>query len=194
MLSVLTQLKKSIAPLVTLLTTRPDIVAISLPGAIGGGVVYWLAGAQIQSGFPGQPSLFLSIVVGFFSGIVLIGLITNTDRRDGLRLVALAFLGGLAWPVVISQGLALLFGPNQGLEGTYALAGEVVGAAAVLEKRGSSTRTEQLERVASDLAESLPPDSPLRDDVLDTISDRLTSLEQYPAPCGGRRAGASTHA
>ena len=179
MAAVLGLFKAAIAKVATLLRSRPDVTAITVPGCIGGAVVYWLGGEQFQDTFPSSPGLLLSVVLGLFSGIVLIGLITNTDRKDVLRLVALAFLGGLAWPLVISQGLDLLFGQNRGPGGPYIAAGEVVGAASQVRKDDPESDTEQLRRVASEFAENLPEEGPLRDDVLDSILRRLAVLEEY---------------
>ena len=146
---------------------------------MGGAVVYLAGGVRLNSASLSLLDLLLSIVLGLFAGIVLIGLITNTDRKDLLRLVALAFLGGLAWPPVINQGLHLVFGQNGNSAASYAGAGQFLGTAALIQKGGGGRVDAQLERVAADLAENLPEEGPLRDDVLGTILDSLASLEEY---------------
>ena len=173
----ITQLKNGIKWLAQILLSRPDIAAIIIPGAIGGVVIHSLEGQRLQG--LTSPGLVLSAILGSFSGIVLIGLITNTNRTDILRLVALTFLGGLAWPVVIDQGLNVLFGEDGPRPQIYTAAGELVAIAAALDKSDDVDGPARLERVASAFAQNLPEEGPLRDDVFDTILDRVAYLEEY---------------
>ena len=173
------QLKIAIGNWAGELKKRPHLIAITIPGGVGGAVFYFLGVMRLPGTSVSLAGLLLSVVLGLFAGIVLIGLITNTDRKDVIRLVALAFLGGLGWPLVIDQGLNLLFGQNGNSAASYADAGQFLGTAALIQKSGSGRVDARLERVAADFAESLPEEGPLRDDVLGTILDRLASLEEY---------------
>ena len=161
------------------LSKHPDIIAITIPGGVGGAIFYLQGVMRLADTAFSFPSLLLSIILGVGAGIVLIGLITNTDRTDLLRLVALAFLGGLAWPFVIDQGLNMLFGENGNSAGSLALALRVVETAESVQKSDSGRVDEQLESLAADFAENLPEEGPLRDQLFDTISARLASLEQF---------------
>lgn len=154
-------------------TKRPDICAITLPGACGGIVGCLLAP---KDGPYECPGLVLAGILGVFSGIVLVGIITNTNRQDLLRLVGLTFLGGIAWPVIIVQALGTLLNEAPGDQSR--LAETLLGRASQIEKNDAPSR-EAVEEAASTLAESLPDTEPQRTAVIEDIIWRLNALEEY---------------
>ena len=85
-------------------------VAIALPGAIGGLTIKLLGVYPEQ--YPIFRELFLgsilSMVMGAAAGLVLVVILTNSDRSDKARLVTLSFLAGIVWTSVVPAGLEVL--------------------------------------------------------------------------------------
>ena len=182
MLDALTRLGTSA---LSRLEARPDITAILIPGAIGGFTIWLIAppDAQFLASEGPVGSFLLSLVFGAFSGIILVAIITNTDRRDTLRLAGMAFLAGLAWPAVVNQALNSIGGSlfTELREDVQ----EVVAFAATQTGKGDDQDIDSLIREIRDLFSELPRNEQLRETVEEvleySVSDLRNSQQQQVA-------------
>jgi len=156
---------------------RPDLSAIIVPGAIGGFSIWLVAppSAQFLNSEGPLSSLILSLVFGAFAGIILVTVVTNTDRRDTLRLAGMAFLAGLAWPAVVNQALSSL-GANlfselrEDVQEVAAFAGQA--------GKGDDEELDQLIREVRDLFDDLPQNDDLQETAEVLLESSVSDLRQ----------------
>jgi hypothetical protein len=173
MLDALTRLGRSA---LSWLDARPDITAILVPGAIGGFTIWLMAPPDAQFLESERPivSFLLSLIFGAFSGIILVAVITNTDRRDTLRLAGMAFLAGLAWPAVVNQALNSI-----GASLFTEVREDVQEVAAFARQTGKGSNEEDVEsliREVRDLFSELPRNEQLRATVEDVLAYSISDL------------------
>ena len=89
-------------------------ISVALPGAAGGFITYQLGNslnAEIMQRM--YPGISISMVLGALAGMIFVVVLTNVDKTDTPRLIALAFLSGFAYPPILEAGLTNL-GVNAG--------------------------------------------------------------------------------
>lgn len=88
--------------------TTEETKLLSLVGGVGaiGGAMVWVFGQTLEHGTAETAWNFLplSIFLGFGASIIFVFLVANTDRKDIVRLLALALLSGFFWKPVWLAG------------------------------------------------------------------------------------------
>ena len=171
MFKYLTKLPQAFQP-------TPALVIITASAAVGGIAIWVLGGVPPRVAF-----LFpllgasVSLVLGIFSGIVLIGIVTNTQRDDMLRLAGLAFLGGIAWPFVIPEAVRSMFPDSGELPEALAHSTQLIQFAQDAPKIQGPNEPNPLLAEVSAFVNELPDAGPVREVALQATIDQLTLVE-----------------
>lgn len=93
-------------------------LAVVVPGAVGG-FISWLLGNKLEAAIFDSPfpAASLSLIFGALAALTFVVVLTNVDKTDTPRLIALAFLAGLAYPPVLQAGVNILGVSTDGLVG-----------------------------------------------------------------------------
>jgi len=134
--------------------TEKHIALVALFGAIGG-ILAWTIG--IWRGQPPHVSVWLdsplSLVLGAGASIVFVFLISNTDRSDRARLIALALVAGVFWEPVWEASQALV--DREVEQSRQKAAVEATQKAATLAASLQSASPAERDRILEDIRQEL---------------------------------------